>query len=1011
MLRSYNLLSNQQTQILKCNSDRDEKIDKLLMWLSRKGPSTLPKLVTCFESFPEMSSHKHLGAKLKIEMMKLKSNDHIDKAPPRKLSSVNVGLIFLVLVILVIIIFFCRHEIFYQLRLYKSRTLPYAYEHFVDRKTEVTRILEALSYGSSTKLFTIIGPPGFGKSTLAVYVGHQLLRKGTVVHYIDMNEVNTVPTMITGKILDCANIISEHVNKDRAMKWARDLGDLTVLVLDNCDKIQNSTLEEFQKYIDELLKNSNNLKILITTRQKDVVINYNEENTTNLEELPLHDACKVLEQTGLSSDVQESIANLTGRSPLALQIIGSLFNEVNSPSPNEIISRLKSDQIIDTLSPPYFPPERRVSASINVSYGYLKKEEREFGHFLAYFPGSFSEAAACHAFSYEKHDECKTLLSALVRRSLLQYNSRGYRYQYHVLIKSFFVTTQIPEIQSKKFWKSFKEHYIRILQIISFSKDSVHLLTTEKHNILKLLEIITEVKFDTNDVFDIANALNELQTNKQLLRQFANNEILIPATEVVKKLELHQHDVAQTIPTSEHFLIYGNLVMHCVIHMNDSSNVISFMESKLPHIETLILKPFASNSLANQLYASFMSILSDLYYERGNHSLVRLCHQKVQNRTNMLIRCERSSCQYYDIAINYQSIGDHVNSIKFFEYALRHQYMEPLQRVQAFIHLHQAYKVVGSVYKTNDLIENATSLIQEMAKSPNILFKNIEKVKAIIQWYRDIGKVSEADELLHITLGAVMKVGGRLDDEDMINASIGWCEHLYNNGNFSEVLDISEIVVRSLSVSLSQYNHIRLLMGLSLYYSGNTTQGLNTLYDVVGSFPLVNLNESLIVRSCFVLSINGRPCSRCLVLVLVLAVIFTMVFAGFIIPKMIINELSLLYNFTAAQNLNEASSKFVSTEVTVRQSDLMQRYQSYVQFWIENMLSSAFNVIFTYTITACEYFICFFIIGKWIFNLMLIIALVRCCFKVCCRCGRYFTVVYLIIIVAIVIYAIPKHAN
>lgn len=534
MLRSYNLLSNQQTQLLKCNSDRDEKIDKLLMWLSRKGPSTLPKLVTCFESFPEMSSHKHLGVKLKSEMTRLKGNNHTDNGLPKKLCRQKIGLLFLVLVICIAIIsIYCRHEILYRLRLHKSRTLPYAYEHFVDRKTEVTRILEALSYGSSTKLFTIIGPPGFGKSTLAVYVGHQLLRKGTVVHYIDMNEVNTVPTMITGKILDCANIISEHVNKDRAMKWARDLGDLTVLVLDNCDKIQNSTLEEFQKYIAELLRNSDNLKILIT-RQNDVpLINYNEENTTNLEELPLPDACKVLEQTGLNSLVRESIANLTGRSPLALQIIGSLFNEVNSPSPNEIISRLKSDQIIDTLSPLHFPPEKRVSASINVSYGYLKKVERKFGHFLAYFPGSFSEAAACHAFSYEKYNECKELLSALVRRSLLHYNSRGYRYQYHVLIKSFFVKAQ--STQSEKFWKSFKEYHIRILQIISFSQDSVHLLTIEKHNIFKLLEIITEVKFDTHDVLNIANALNELQTNKQLLRQFANNEILIPATEVVKK--------------------------------------------------------------------------------------------------------------------------------------------------------------------------------------------------------------------------------------------------------------------------------------------------------------------------------------------------------------------------------------------------------------------------------------------------------------------------------------------
>ena len=49
--------------------------------------------------------------------------------------------------------------------------------------------------GNST-IIIIVGSPGFGKSTLAIHVGHVITEKGGVaVHYVDLYEVEDMTTL------------------------------------------------------------------------------------------------------------------------------------------------------------------------------------------------------------------------------------------------------------------------------------------------------------------------------------------------------------------------------------------------------------------------------------------------------------------------------------------------------------------------------------------------------------------------------------------------------------------------------------------------------------------------------------------------------------------------------------------------------------------------------------------------------------------------------------------------
>ena len=70
-----------------------------------------------------------------------------------------------------------------------------------------------------SRVISIVGPPGFGKSTLAIHVGHNMVREGITVHYVDMMEVSSMQSLAE-KVLDCdSNIVAiRNITVDRLFK-------------------------------------------------------------------------------------------------------------------------------------------------------------------------------------------------------------------------------------------------------------------------------------------------------------------------------------------------------------------------------------------------------------------------------------------------------------------------------------------------------------------------------------------------------------------------------------------------------------------------------------------------------------------------------------------------------------------------------------------------------------------------------------------------------------------------
>ena len=85
--------------------------------------------------------------------------------------------------------------VFMYPQVYHSDTLPVISEEevFVGRETELEVLTDWI--GNST-IVSIVGSPGFGKSTLAIRLGHAITEKGGVaVHYADLYEVQGMTTL------------------------------------------------------------------------------------------------------------------------------------------------------------------------------------------------------------------------------------------------------------------------------------------------------------------------------------------------------------------------------------------------------------------------------------------------------------------------------------------------------------------------------------------------------------------------------------------------------------------------------------------------------------------------------------------------------------------------------------------------------------------------------------------------------------------------------------------------
>lgn len=309
--------------------------------------------------------------------------------------------------------------------------LPASLTRFVGRHHELAEVARALS---QTRLLTLVGSGGIGKTRLANELGTEVAwRFPDGVWLVELATVSA--DYVTNAI---ANVLGVREEPGRTLLDAltHRLRDRQVLLLlDNCEHV----LDAAAYIAEELLKNAAGLRIVATSRQSlDVfgelvhrlpTLSFPEPGTDlDVEQLAGYEAVELLReraqlaQPGFRldpqtvSDVAAVCAVLDGI-PLALEMAAGRLRELSLP---ELRASL-SDALEFRGSRTAPSRQRTLAATAAWSYDLLRPSEATLFRRLSVFAGSFSSDAvsAVCAGNGAGHAEVDGMLQSLVDRSMV----------------------------------------------------------------------------------------------------------------------------------------------------------------------------------------------------------------------------------------------------------------------------------------------------------------------------------------------------------------------------------------------------------------------------------------------------------------------------------------------------------------------------------------------------------------------------------------------------------------
>ena len=321
-----------------------------------------------------------------------------------------------------------------------SSCLPDEVRDVFGRSQEIQQVIEAVR-DRTVSIAVITGGPGFGKTTVANRVAHQLVISEYVL-YCSLASKTTLNDIATTMILTSSKSHSQPPENPQhwLLNWSKQLMEKVTFVLDNADDIvECGSGDKFVNMLREMRSLSKqNLTFVITSRKTVNAPNYefkiknirlaclshDEASNLLLSKVQNAEARQKLSQTA-------TIVKLCGCVPLALCIVGSLLSDYKE---DKLIKSLETEPL-DVLQ----DDEISIEKAIKTSFDLLNKAEQESLAFMSVLPGSFDCEAAEAVITAGGDTGAQPvvrILRSLKNRSLLEQPS-SCRYEIHQLIQAF----------------------------------------------------------------------------------------------------------------------------------------------------------------------------------------------------------------------------------------------------------------------------------------------------------------------------------------------------------------------------------------------------------------------------------------------------------------------------------------------------------------------------------------------------------------------------------------------
>ncbi len=325
-------------------------------------------------------------------------------------------------------------------------SLPKPATSFIGRELELYQLTQLL-LGQDSRLITLVGPSGIGKTRLAIEAGQKIqARQFPIfkdgVFFIQLEPLNS-SDLIVSTIIDTLGIpvISNDDPKNHLMKSLES--KKLLLILDNMEHLLSGA-----GLISELLQHAGGVKILVTSSER---LNVQGEWIVEIQGLPvpvpgqstdlgessaillfLQCAQRLDENFTITTQNWESIAEicrLVEGMPLGIEIAASWIRTLPVET---IVHEISTDLDFLSTSTRDLPERQRsMRAVFEHSWRLLTEQEQEVMRGLSVFSDGFDRQAANKVTGATLQ-----VLANLIEKSLLRRDGEG-RYYCHDLVRQF----------------------------------------------------------------------------------------------------------------------------------------------------------------------------------------------------------------------------------------------------------------------------------------------------------------------------------------------------------------------------------------------------------------------------------------------------------------------------------------------------------------------------------------------------------------------------------------------
>jgi predicted ATPase/class 3 adenylate cyclase len=385
--------------------------------------------------------------------------------------------------------------------------LPVQLTSFVGRRQELEEIR---TFWSSTRLLTLIGPGGTGKTRLALQAAAESAENFVDGVWLVELASLTNPAMIMQSIASTLNLREKPGTSLLEVTTDYMAQRKLLLVMDNCEHL----IEACARMVDHLLRDCPRLTVLISSREPLGIageVSYRVPPMSLPVQLPGVEIFELLQSESVQLFVDRAQAvktqfSLTPQNaPAVVQICRRLDGiplaielavaRLNIFSPEQIASRLDDRfRLLTGGSRTALPRQQTLQALIDWSYDLLSDQEKIMLRRLAVFAGGWSietAEAVCAGVSEAgqsiEPSEVIDLLSQLVNKSLVLVDDREEEARFHFL-------ETMRQYASELLVSSGEAAWLRARHLDYFSSQVSHIWTwlftysPERHKLMEWLD-------------------------------------------------------------------------------------------------------------------------------------------------------------------------------------------------------------------------------------------------------------------------------------------------------------------------------------------------------------------------------------------------------------------------------------------------------------------------------------------------------------------------------------------